>query len=69
MIRLHERLGAEMPEARLLLQIHDELVIDAPAGRAEEVAKRTARVMSEAMAMSVPLKVDIGIGENWRDVK
>lgn len=56
-------------EARLLLQIHDELLLEAPADNAEQAGKRLARLMSGVRpggeALAVPLLVDWGVGPNW----
>jgi DNA polymerase-1 len=55
--------------ARLLLQVHDELVVEAPAAEASEVAGLVRREMEGAAHLSVPLLVDVGIGDNWLDAK
>lgn len=52
-------------EARLLLQVHDELIVETPADRAEAVAAQMRGIMGKAFKLSVPLKVDVGIGNNW----
>jgi len=52
-------------EAALLLQVHDELVLECPAGCSTEVAARVKELMEGAMDLSVPLSVETGIGENW----
>ena len=67
MIRLDERLDAL--GARLLLQVHDELLIEAPEDRAEEVARVTREIMEGAASLSVPLAVEVGTGPNWYDTK
>jgi DNA polymerase-1 len=54
--------------AQLLLQVHDELVIEAPEEKAKEVAETTRRVMENAVTLNVPLKVDVGIGNNWAEI-
>lgn len=51
--------------ARLLLQVHDELVLEAPVRDAEDVAETTKRIMEAAFDLAVPLKVDVGIGDHW----
>jgi DNA polymerase-1 len=55
--------------ARLLLQVHDELLIETPEDRADEVAALTKRVMEGAAQLSVPLAVEVGVGPNWYDTK
>jgi len=65
MIRLHRRLADEIPEARLILQVHDELVVEAPAGRQQQVVDIVRHEMEQAVSLDVPLTVDIGTGPNW----
>lgn len=55
--------------ARLLLQVHDELLIEAPEEKAEEIAALTKKVMEGAAKLSVPLAVEVGVGPNWYDTK
>ena len=55
--------------ARLLLQVHDELVVEAPAGEAAEVAGILLRHMEGVADLTVPLVADVGIGANWLDAK
>jgi DNA polymerase-1 len=65
MVRLHRSLPLRVPRARMLLQIHDELVFEAPA---EDIASLQELVRSEmegAMELRVPLKVECGSGPNW----
>jgi DNA polymerase-1 len=69
MARIHAALAAAHPEAHLLLQVHDELVLEAPAAEAEAVAALVKHHMEGAAELSVPLVVDVGIGENWLDAK
>lgn len=66
MIRLHEAL--KPLKAQLLLQVHDELVIEADEAIAEETAELTRSIMEDAMALLVPLKVDVGIGNHWAEI-
>ncbi|WP_027459561.1 DNA polymerase I [Deinococcus murrayi] len=67
MVRLDREL--EALDARLLLQVHDELLIEAPEHRAEEAARLTREVMEGAAQLSVPLAVEVGVGPNWYDTK
>ncbi len=69
MIRIDEILLREKLETRMLLQVHDELVFEAPPGEAESVSKMVKREMENVRKLDVPLIVDVGIGENWRDAK
>ncbi|MCX7655765.1 MAG: DNA polymerase I [Treponemataceae bacterium] len=67
MIRLHKALNEQGLEAHLLLQVHDELILECPRTRAEEVAQLVKNQMEEAYALKVPLRVDVEIGERWGD--
>ena len=53
--------------ARLLLQVHDELLVETPADAAEDVAETMRGIMEGAYDLDVPLKVDVGIGRNWAE--
>jgi DNA polymerase-1 len=68
MIDVHAALGG-WPHARMILTVHDELLFEVPAARAEEIAALVQGKMQSAAALDVPLTVDIGIGDNWKDAK
>jgi DNA polymerase-1 len=53
----------------MLLQVHDELVFECPPEEVEAVSKLVKREMEGACQLKVPLVVDVGVGENWRDAK
>jgi DNA polymerase I len=55
--------------ARMLLQIHDELVFEAPDAELTALAEIVGRAMTSALDLKVPLKVDLASGPNWLDVK
>jgi len=65
MIRLHQRLKEEVPEANMTLQVHDELVVECPEENVDTVSSVMKAVMESAVELSVPLTVDIGRGANW----
>ncbi len=67
MIRLHARLGEASPQARMILQVHDELVVECPQEEADHVADIMRQTMEQAVRLKVPLTVDIGSGGNWFD--
>jgi DNA polymerase-1 len=69
MIRCHERLTTECPRARLVLQVHDELIVETPADDAERVRELMVAEMVGAYAIDPPLEVDTGIGANWLAAK
>ena len=66
-------LDAELPrrglKARMILTVHDELLFECERSEAEEAAAVVREQMENAVALSVPLTVDVGIAENWRDAK
>ena len=67
MVRLDDALKA-YDKTYMLLQVHDELVVETPADRAEEVAGVMKTIMEDAAQLAVPLKVDIGIGKHWAEI-
>ncbi|MCL4517362.1 MAG: DNA polymerase I [Firmicutes bacterium] len=69
MLAVEKRLDEGGFATRMILQVHDELVFEAPAGEVERVAGVIRATMQEAVPLSVPLKVDVKVGPNWRDVQ
>jgi len=69
MIRIDKLLEEKRMQTRMLLQVHDELVFEAPPDEAPEIAKMVKREMESVEALAVPLIVDVGTGPNWRDAK
>ncbi len=69
MINCHKALAGEQPSALLVLQVHDELVFEAPAAAVEAVAGLARREMCGAWILEPPLEVDVGIGETWLAAK
>jgi len=69
MIRLHRALAASGSGGAMLLQVHDELVLEAPDSEVDAVARVVRREMEGAAELSVPLVVEIGVGDNWLDAK
>jgi DNA polymerase-1 len=69
MVQLHRRLRESGLPARLLLQVHDELVLEAPPECLEATVEMTRDTMAHALELSVPLRVDIGVGPDWMEAK
>ena len=65
MVNVDRALRAEGLRAKMVLQIHDELVFDVPRGEAEKVKEIVTREMTSAIDFGVPLEVGIGVGDNW----
>ncbi len=69
MLDVSRRIRDEKLQARMLLQIHDELVFEAPREELSRLARLVREAMTGALTLDVPLKVDIGAGPNWLDVE
>jgi len=69
MIRVHERLSGDGLKARMLLQVHDELVFELPKEETEALSEMLREEMGSAMELAVPLKVDIKTGYTWGDME
>ena len=67
MVNVYNRLKAEGLEAKLILQVHDELICECPEHEAERVAELLSEEMSGAAKLSVPLTVDAKIGHSWAE--
>jgi DNA polymerase-1 len=69
MVRVHEALIKEGLKARLVLQIHDELILDTPLDEAEKTAELLKRSMTDVAKLSVPLVAEVKCGHCWFDTK
>lgn len=69
MVRVHDRLQSEGMESRLLLQVHDELLIEAKVEELERVKELLREEMQQAAKLAVPLEVDMHTGNTWYDAK
>jgi DNA polymerase-1 len=69
MVRIHDALRAGGSGARLLLQVHDELVLEVPAANVDPVVQLVRQHMEGAAELKVPLVVDVGVGDNWLEAK
>ena len=69
MINVHRRLKEEGYKTKLILQVHDELVLDAPESEAEAAAQLLKYEMENAVKLTVPLTVEVHSGKNWYDAK
>ena len=65
MIHLHQKIREESFEAKIIMQVHDELVIEVNENQSDELSEITRSVMSEISKLDVDLKVDADIGNNW----
>ncbi|HEB63762.1 MAG TPA: hypothetical protein ENJ07_04720, partial [Gammaproteobacteria bacterium] len=65
MINVNQWLVDSQIDAYLIMQVHDELVLEVSVGVLDEAIDQVRHCMSQALELSVPLIVDIGVGENW----
>ncbi|MDD3230085.1 MAG: DNA polymerase, partial [Oscillospiraceae bacterium] len=69
MVRVARALAQETKQARLVLQIHDELIVECPEAEAETVKALLRREMEQVMTLSVPLEAEAKIGKSWYETK
>lgn len=69
MIRVYHRLAEEKVDARLILQVHDELIVEAKENEAEKVARILQEEMEKAVTLTVRLRADVNVGKTWYDAK
>jgi DNA polymerase-1 len=69
MLKVDEALRREGLRARMVMQVHDELLLEAPDDEAARAAEILRREMSTAVELDVPLEVEVGTGDNWMDAK
>lgn len=69
MVRVYNRLKEENMKSRLILQVHDELIVEAPENEIEKASKILSEEMENACKMKVRLRADVGIGKTWYDAK
>ena len=69
MVRVFERLRREGLRARLILQVHDELLVEAPDDEIDRARAILKEEMEHAIALKVPLEADTNVGDNWLAAK
>jgi DNA polymerase-1 len=69
MVRVYERLKKEGLAARLILQVHDELIVECPLPEADRAAALLREEMESAVSLSVPMEAEVGRGGNWLEAK
>ncbi len=69
MLRIDAALRARNLQTRMTLQVHDELLFDAPAAEADEVSTLVKQEMESVIQLTIPIVADVGQGPNWRDTK
>ncbi len=68
MVQLHEALQNRHLDARMILQVHDELILETPDAEVPEAAELARDVMENAFDLKAPLKVDLSVGQNWDEM-
>ncbi len=69
MVHVHERLALEVPSAKLLLQVHDELIVEVPPCDADAAARVLQEEMEHVIELAIPLIAEVSRGESWYDAK
>ncbi len=69
MIAVHEELLDKYPDTKLLMQVHDELVLEIPKSDVDAVAKLVRNSMEKVVALKIPLDADVKVGPNWNNMK
>ena len=69
MVRVYDRLEKENLKSKLIMQIHDELIVEAPENEQEQVQKIVREEMENACEMKVKLTADVHCGKSWYDAK
>ena len=66
MLEIYNWIGANNSDIKMLMQVHDELVFEVKQDKADEFANKIQELMTNAYALEIPLKVDVGIGDSWQ---
>ena len=69
MVKFYNRLNEEKLKAKLILQVHDELIVDCPKDEREKVLEIMKDVMTHAVDLKVDMKIDVNSADNWYDAK
>jgi DNA polymerase-1 len=69
MIRIDRKLREQELETRMTLQVHDELLFDVPEEEIDAVRSLVKQEMENVIELNVPIVADVGVGQNWRDLK
>ncbi|MEJ2068369.1 MAG: DNA polymerase, partial [Deltaproteobacteria bacterium] len=68
MIRIYRRIRDEQLQTKLIMQVHDELVLESPTDEAEKVEHMVREEMEGVIEMVIPLKVSVSKGKNWGEI-
>jgi len=67
MINVNDWLVSDSIDARIIMQVHDELVLEVKAGQLDEVGEKVCELMTASASLKVPLEVDVGVGNSWEE--
>jgi len=69
MVEVAEEMANYTDEAKLLLQVHDELILEVKNDAVEKIAKKVKKIMEEVLDLKVPIIVDVKMGNSWGDME
>ncbi len=69
MVKIDKVFTEKKLEAKLIMQVHDELVVECPDSETDEVTKILHEIMEHIMEWDIPITVEVGIGKNWLEAK
>lgn len=69
MIRIHREMDKKRMKSKMILQVHDELVFETAKDEVQSLSELVKKEMEQAVRLSIPLKVDLGVGDNWLETK
>ena len=69
MVNLYREMGKRQLKSKMLLQVHDELLFEVPEAELAEMQELVPRIMSNAIELSIPVKVEAKVGRNWGELK
>ena len=67
MIEVDQWLQKDKPDAKVIMQVHDELVLEVAKKEVKKVSKKLTAIMVAAGKLAVPLEVEVGVGDNWQE--
>jgi len=67
MLSVDQWLNKDKVDAKVIMQVHDELVLEVPAGKSDDIGSKIQKHMIAAAKLSVPLEVDVGVGNSWEE--
>jgi DNA polymerase-1 len=67
MLDIDELISSKMPEVKMIMQVHDELVFECPEGNADDVMNKMKTTMEQTVELNIPLIAEAAIGTNWNE--